>query len=234
MNPVNEYLGPVFEDIFAPLIRDGYLQFVYGGGDVGEYLTRHELVRAIHITGSAVVTQKLHNSGHNCVANQVVVLPSDWEGSEKFLAALRQQLAAAASRKAGYPGTAKQLGDELDRAVARLRDGGIGINIWVGAAFLLARAAWGAFPGRSYADVQSGIGVVHNALMFDRPQKTVVFAPFRPFPRSVAHRELALFPKPPWFLDNKTSESTVRKLTEFAANPSGRRLPALLASALRG
>jgi hypothetical protein len=86
----------------------------------------------------------------------------------------------------------------------------------------------------SGADVQSGIGVVHNALMFDRPQKTVVFAPFRPFPRSVAHRELALFPKPPWFLDNKTSESTVRKLTEFAANPSGRRLPALLASALRG
>jgi aldehyde dehydrogenase (NAD(P)+) len=376
MNPVNEYLGPIFEDIFAPLIRDGYLQFVYGGGDVGEYLTRHELVRAIHITGSArthdlivygagedgarrkatdervvdkpinselggvggtivlpgpwddadfayqalhVVTQKLHNSGHNCVANQVVVLPSDWEGSEKFLAALRQQLAAAASRKAYYPGTeerlqalreadpnveavggngsrllatgidagadhhafreelfgpamattalagdaaeflraavdfanarlygtlsvnlivhpdtAKQLGDELDRAVARLRYGGIGINIWVGAAFLLARAAWGAFPGRTYADVQSGIGVVHNALMFDRPQKTVVFAPFRPFPRSVAHRELALFPKPPWFLDNKTSESTVRKLTEFAANPSGRRLPALLASALRG
>ena len=23
MNPVNDYLGPVFEDIFAPLVRDG-------------------------------------------------------------------------------------------------------------------------------------------------------------------------------------------------------------------
>ena len=45
MNPVNEYLGPIFEDIFAPLIRDGYLRFVYGGGDVGAYLTRHELVQ---------------------------------------------------------------------------------------------------------------------------------------------------------------------------------------------
>ena len=53
MNPVNEYLGPIFEDIFAPLIRDGYVRFVYGGGDVGRYLTEHELVKAIHITGSA-------------------------------------------------------------------------------------------------------------------------------------------------------------------------------------
>jgi aldehyde dehydrogenase (NAD(P)+) len=53
MNPVNDYLGPIFEDIFAPLVRDGYLAFVYGGGDVGEYLTRHDAVQAIHITGSA-------------------------------------------------------------------------------------------------------------------------------------------------------------------------------------
>ena len=53
MNPVNDYLGPIFEDIFAPLVRDGYLAFVYGGGDLGEYLTHHDAVQAIHITGSA-------------------------------------------------------------------------------------------------------------------------------------------------------------------------------------
>jgi aldehyde dehydrogenase (NAD(P)+) len=35
MNPVNDYLGPIFEDIFAPLVHDGYLAFVYGGADVG-------------------------------------------------------------------------------------------------------------------------------------------------------------------------------------------------------
>ena len=133
-----------------------------------------------------------------------------------------------------HPDTAKQLGDGLDRAIAGLRYGGIGINVWVGAAFLLARAAWGAFPGHTPSDVQSGIGVVHNALMFDKPLKTVVFAPFRPFPRSVVNRELTLFPKPPWFLTNRTSESTARKLTEFAADPNAKRLPALFASALRG
>ena len=133
-----------------------------------------------------------------------------------------------------HPTTRRQLGADFDRAIAALRYGGIGINAWVGAAFLVARAAWGAYPGHSYTDVQSGIGVVHNALMFDKPLKTVVSAPFRPFPRSIRHGENTLFPKPPWFLTNKTSESTARKLTEFTAAPSAAKLPALFTSALRG
>jgi aldehyde dehydrogenase (NAD(P)+) len=377
MNPVNEYLGPVFEGIFGPLIRDGYLAFVYGGGDVGAYLTRHDAVEAIHITGSAhthdlivygpgeegqrrkaaddrvigkpinselggvgativlpgpwaeadfrfqaehVVTQKLHNSGHNCIASQVLVLPADWDGSAALLREVRGRLDSSEPRPAYYPGTEqrlsalqqaepgtevlgsgdakrmlvagldpatehygfrteffapamvttslpgdageflraavdfcnerlygtlsvnlivhpktrRQLGADFDRAMAALRYGGIGINAWVGVAFLIARAAWGAYPGHTYTDVQSGIGVVHNALMFDKPLKTVVSAPFHPFPRSVRHGENTLFPKPPWFLTNKTSESTARKLTEFAAAPSAAKLPALFASALRG
>jgi hypothetical protein len=86
--------------------------------------------------------------------------------------------------------TRAQLGTDFDRAFAALRYGGIGINAWAGAAFLLPRAAWGAYPAHTYTDVQSGIGVVHNALMFDKPLKTVVSAPFRPFPRSVRHGEL--------------------------------------------
>lgn len=52
MNPVNEYLGPVFERAFAPLIREGYLQIIYGGADVGAYATNHRLVDEVHITGS--------------------------------------------------------------------------------------------------------------------------------------------------------------------------------------
>jgi aldehyde dehydrogenase (NAD(P)+) len=376
MNPVNDYLGPIFEDIFAPLIRDGYLALVYGGGDLGEYLTHHDAVQAIHITGSAqthdlivygsgqggqrrkaaddritgkpitselggvgativlpgpwtvadfryqaqhVVTQKLHNSGHNCVASQVLVLPAEWEGSYTMLTEVRRQLGDSEARTAYYPGTEQrlaalqhaapdaeilggaaerllvagadpaedhygfrteffgpamvttslpgdirqflrravefcndrlsgtlsvniiihpatraQLGADFDQAIAGLRYGAIGINVWAGAAFLLPRAAWGAYPGHTYTDVQSGIGVVHNALMFDKPLKTVVSAPFRPFPRSVRHGELTMFPKPPWFLTNKTSEATVRKLTQFAAAPSPAKLPAIFTSALKG
>jgi len=133
-----------------------------------------------------------------------------------------------------HPKTRRRLGADFDRAIAALHYGGIGINAWSAAAFLIPRAAWGGYPGHTYTDVQSGIGVVHNALMFDKPLKTVVSAPFRPFPRSIRYGENTLFPKPPWFLTNKTSESTARKLTEFTAAPSPTKLPPLFASALRG
>lgn len=52
MHPVNEYLGPIFERAFAPLILGGYLAIVYGGAETGSYLCRHELVDSIHLTGS--------------------------------------------------------------------------------------------------------------------------------------------------------------------------------------
>jgi hypothetical protein len=52
MNPVNEHLGPYWAEAFEPLIREGFLRIVYGGGEVGAYLTDHADVDAIHITGS--------------------------------------------------------------------------------------------------------------------------------------------------------------------------------------
>jgi acyl-CoA reductase-like NAD-dependent aldehyde dehydrogenase len=52
MNPVNEHLGPHVAEAFEPLIRAGFLRIVYGGADVGEYLTRHPSVDTVHVTGS--------------------------------------------------------------------------------------------------------------------------------------------------------------------------------------
>ena len=52
MNPVNEYIGPVIEDAFRSLIDEGFLAVVYGGAEVGQYLTSHPLVETLHITGS--------------------------------------------------------------------------------------------------------------------------------------------------------------------------------------
>jgi len=52
MNPVNEYLGPIFERAFKPLIDAGYLRVIYGGADVGAYAISHVLVDEVHITGS--------------------------------------------------------------------------------------------------------------------------------------------------------------------------------------
>ena len=31
MNPVNEYIGPIIEKAFKPLIDEGFLAIVYGG-----------------------------------------------------------------------------------------------------------------------------------------------------------------------------------------------------------
>ena len=52
MNPVNAYLGPIFERVFAPLIDDGYLAVVYGGKQVGAYLCHMDEVETVHLTGS--------------------------------------------------------------------------------------------------------------------------------------------------------------------------------------
>ncbi len=52
MNPVNEYLGPIFARAFAPLIDAGLLRIIYGGADVGSYAIQHVLVDEVHITGS--------------------------------------------------------------------------------------------------------------------------------------------------------------------------------------
>jgi acyl-CoA reductase-like NAD-dependent aldehyde dehydrogenase len=52
MNPVNEYLGPILEEVMKPLIDQGYLTIVYGGADVGSQLCQHEQIDEIHMTGS--------------------------------------------------------------------------------------------------------------------------------------------------------------------------------------
>jgi len=52
MNPVNDYLGPLFEQALRPLIDEGLLQIVYGGSDVGSYAVHHPQIDSVHITGS--------------------------------------------------------------------------------------------------------------------------------------------------------------------------------------
>lgn len=51
-NPVNEYLGPIVEEAFSALTERGFLRVVYGGAEEGRYLSRHDLVDAVHMTGS--------------------------------------------------------------------------------------------------------------------------------------------------------------------------------------
>lgn len=132
------------------------------------------------------------------------------------------------------PQDRQALGAGFGRAIAALRYGTIGINAWTGLGFLLAATPWGAFPGGTIADVGSGIGVVHNALLIDGAERTVVHGPFRPFPASVLAGERALTPRPPWFVSARTAATTGRRLTGFAGGKAPWLLAAALVSAFRG
>ncbi|GAB10867.1 putative oxidoreductase [Gordonia araii NBRC 100433] len=131
------------------------------------------------------------------------------------------------------PAQRKQLGTAFDDAVARLRYGAIGINAWTGMAFLTPTATWGAFPGHTLDDAQSGLGIVHNGLLIPDTERTVVTGPFRPFPRSVLGGEFSLFPKPPWFVTARSAAGTGRKLNAYATAPSWLKLPGIFLSAFR-
>ncbi|MGA9873977.1 MAG: aldehyde dehydrogenase family protein [Rhodococcus sp. (in: high G+C Gram-positive bacteria)] len=133
-----------------------------------------------------------------------------------------------------HPRTIDEMGTRFDEHLADLRYGAIAVNAWTGLAFLSPAATWGAFPGHTIDDVQSGIGIVHNALLIDDAERTVVRGPFRPSPRSLVNKEWSLSPKPPWFVTNRTAATTGRLLTAFAAAPSWFKMPAIFASALRG
>ena len=111
---------------------------------------------------------------------------------------------------------------ELEDMIARLRYGSIGVNYWGGTSYAFGVTTWGAFPGHSMENIQSGTGVVHNTLMFDRAEKSVVRGPFRSTP------------KPPWFaLQGKTATRLGPKLTAFEAAPAPLKVPAIILDAVR-
>jgi len=270
-----------------------------------------------------IATMRLQNSGHNCIAGQVVIMSADWPQREAFLGELRaaydraperpvwyprsdEKLDAAASahpsarwnasrtrviveadaasatdlerteyfapvlgvvslrgngqefldaavehaneRLAGTlganvlidPATMEALGEGFERAMAGLRYGTVAINAWTAFGFLTPTLTWGAFPGSTPADVQSGLGVVHNALLLDRVERSVVRGPFRPFPRSVPlmARSLSLskgtvLPKPPWFVTARTGATVSEGFTRFRMDGDWVRIAGTLVQAFR-
>jgi acyl-CoA reductase-like NAD-dependent aldehyde dehydrogenase len=123
-----------------------------------------------------------------------------------------------------HPGSLKdpEVKRAVDRAIAGLRYGTVSVNHWAAVGYGLVVTPWGAFPGHTARDIQSGNGFVHNTLMFDRPQKTVVQAPFH------------VWPKPVWFSTHKTAHRLTPKLYQFEAAPSLAKLPGILGLAVRG
>ncbi len=382
MNPVNDYLGPLFEEIFATLRAYGFVEFVYGGADVGDYLVHHPGVDEIHMTGSErtynaivfgtgeegaarkarneprlnkpvtaelgnvsptivvpgpwteadlrfqaehIFTQKMQNGGFNCIASQILVMSAEWAKTDTLLyhlrtvmrsepartpyypgAAARQQAAVAAYANQSdeldpkaegsvprtlitgidpaadsplfreevfggvlgqtvlpgqnpaqflqnavefcntklhgslganiiiHPATMKQYATAYQAALAELRYGTIGVNLWSGAGFLLSQTAWGGYPGHETNDIGSGQGHVHNTFMFEKPQKSVLYGNFYPFPHNLRHGEWHFLPKPPWFGTHRQNHNVGWRMAAFAEKPGWGHLPGIFIAALRG
>ena len=266
-----------------------------------------------------IATQKLHNSGFNCVACQVLIMPKGWDKSTILLANLNA-VVQKSTRGAYYPGTVDRLdafkgkakvhkfvvrgaapslivndvndsdwftntevfgpamsthemdapdaqtylrsaveytNDQLhgtlganilihpktikeigktqfENIIADLHYGTIAINAWTGLAFLVATCPWGAFPGHTPQDVQSGIGKVHNSFMLKDTERVVIQAPWAPFPRGLLSGQLTLLPRPPWFITNKRQDKMGRLLTQFQHSPSWSKLPRIFLNAILG
>ena len=114
-----------------------------------------------------------------------------------------------------------ETGPAIEQAVADLRYGSIGVNLWHAMSFAFATTAWGAYPGHPVTDIQSGRGFVGNAFLFAHPQKSVVRGPF------------VSSPEPAWFATNRHAGVVMRKLLAFEAKPSWVKLPGLVAAAMR-
>lgn len=371
-NPINAYLGPLFEEAFRALIDKGFLRIVYGGPEEGAYLCNHSDIDEVHITGSdksfdaivfgtgldrearksknqpllkkkvtgelgnvspvivvpgpwsesdiayqgeLIVSSLTNNAGFNCNATRVVIQHAGWDQRKALVDHVKRLLAKIPPRNAYYPGAMQRyqtflsahpeaerfgaaredqlpwtfvpsldptnandicftteafcgllgetalpansvvefieravsfanntlwgtlnatilvhpsslkdpaVSEALDRAVAKLRYGSIGINIWAGLAFIFGVTTWGGYPGSPQNDTQSGTGFVHNTLMFDQPQKSVLRAPFR------------MKPIPPWFATRGQAVKTLfRKLVSFEAAPSPLKIPSIMLSAMR-
>jgi acyl-CoA reductase-like NAD-dependent aldehyde dehydrogenase len=123
-----------------------------------------------------------------------------------------------------HPKTRKEPGfaAAFEQAIADLRYGTVAINTFVGAGYSLISPPWGAYPGHTMDDIGSGIGSVHNSYFFEKAQKAVVRAPFRP-PL-----------EPVWFPNHAHGHDVLRKLVSLEADPSPAKLPGIFWSALRG
>jgi len=365
LNPVNDYLLPIFTQIFEPFISKGFMIISQGDVEASQYLTKHDAFHQTHLTGSnftyenivygrtlnskertlkslpkvnkkpitselgnvtpiivhpgnwsrseikhqakKIVTAKLNNSGFNCIAAQVVVLPKDWKHTQKLKEEIIFYMKKVGDTTSYYPGATKNLNElvktnnydqinnlscntpflvsdlELEKEYANkevwstalyfkeipfisyedfatnsieyvnnelwgnlgvtvliknhkkqsnqailntyveeLKYGTVAINEWSALGFIIPTMPWGGYPGNKDNDIQSGQGYVHNALLFESPQKGVVYSKFR----------LSPIIDPPWFVNNKKAHRIFKNLTYYQATNSKINLIKLIFSTL--
>ena len=112
--------------------------------------------------------------------------------------------------------------NEIEQAIELLRYGSIGINCWAALSYAFASTTWGAYPGSTLENIQSGIGCVHNGYLFDYPEKSVVRAPFQ------------IWPNPAWFYTNKNTKEIGECLIQYEYSQSTKDFMKLIFAAIKG
>ena len=254
-----------------------------------------------------IVTAKLNNSGFNCIAAQVIVLPKDWKHTQKLKDDILFYLKKVGDTTSYYPGASENLDQLLETEnyeqinnlscntpflvsdldlekeyankevwstalyfkeipytsnenfcsnsieyvnnelwgnlgvtvliknhkkktnqsilndyVENLKYGTVAINEWSALGFVIPTLPWGGYPGNKDNDIQSGQGYVHNSLLFESPQKGVVYSRFR----------LSPIIDPPWFVTNNKAHRIFKNLTYYQATKSKINLIKLIFSTL--
>ncbi len=115
-----------------------------------------------------------------------------------------------------------RIAEAVERAIARLRYGAVGVNSWAGFVFAYASPPWGAYPGSTPAEIRSGMGWVHNTSMLEGIEKSVLRHP------------LTIVPKPSTFPSHRTAHTVLRRLTFLEEHAKWSKVPGVIAAAVRG
>ncbi|MFY2563471.1 aldehyde dehydrogenase [Corallococcus terminator] len=109
----------------------------------------------------------------------------------------------------------------LEKAIRELRYGTVAVNTWPAAGYALVSLPWGGHPSSTAQDIQSGLGWVHNSLMLEQVEKSVLRAP------------LTSLPAPPWVPGHRSVRDLGQRLVQFERSPSWLKIPGIAAAALR-
>ena len=115
-----------------------------------------------------------------------------------------------------------RVAEAVERAIVRLRYGAVTVNSWSGFIFTYGTPPWGAYPGSTPSDIQSGRGWVHNTPMLEGIEKAVLRHP------------LTIVPKPATFPSHRTAHTVFRRLTQLDERASWTKVPGVVVAAMQG
>ncbi len=121
-----------------------------------------------------------------------------------------------------HPATQKAIKKEFEAAIEGLKYGTICINVPGSLGFGITKLAWGGWPGATADSIGSGSCKVHNTLLYDHVEKSVLRGAWR------------VHPYPFWLTNNRNTEAIGKASMAFMAKPSLAGINPVAAQALRG